>query len=301
MKVKREKCLGEKEFVHNYLSVRQPVIITEEAKSWPALDRWNWQYFRRLFSDHEVDVYDHWFMPTGCMKLGDFIGKSIGASAPDPNKSYVRWFARHLPGDGRWADDVFHAIEGDWRYPAFLPADGYVVPFVNSKRAVSAVTDSFPYRAIFLSAAGASTAMHMDPWMSSAVLCQVVGTKSFSMYAPTRHDGILQAVMDGQDRRKIAEMVPTMKDVLRPGEILFIPDGWWHHVTTLTDSISMTWNFVHITAAARFIEYVRSNPDDPELDVVSYLLSNTVSGNDTPRDIIAIAEKVITAQEKFRI
>jgi Cupin-like domain len=293
VKVKREEKISEDEFVLKYLSARQPVLITDEMRSWSALERWNWRYFQLLLGGHEVDVYDHWFEPTGRMRLTDFIAKIIGASDPDPRLSYVRWFARHLPDAGNWADNAFRALKDDWRHPEFLPNTGFVVPFAAGQRTLNAVTDAFPYRALFLSAAGASTTMHMDPWMSSALLCQVTGEKKFCLYEPTLHEDILTAVESGRDRREIAGMTPTIEDVLKPGEILFIPDGWWHHVTTLTDSISMTWNFVHVTAGPRLLEYVRSNTDDPELRVITYLLSASVPGGEISRDVLALIEDAI--------
>jgi hypothetical protein len=297
VEIKREEDVSEDEFVLKYLGARQPVLITGEMRTWPALQRWDWRYFQLLLGDHEVDVYDHWFEPTGHMPLTDFIAKSIGAAHPDPALSYVRWFARQLPDAGNWADGAFHALKDDWRHPRFLPATGYVVPFAAGERTLNAVTDAFPYRALFLSAAGASTTMHTDPWRSSAVLCQVTGTKRFSLYEPARHEEILAAVNSGQDRREIAGMTPTIEDVLKPGEILFIPDGWWHHVTTLTDSISVTWNFVHVTAAPRLLEYVRSNTDDPELRVISHLLSAAAPGGEVSRDVLTIVQEAVAVQE----
>lgn len=289
--------ISQDDFVLKYVSARRPVLITGEMSSWPASRRWDWHYFQRLLGDHEVDVFDHWFEPTSRMRLAEFITKSIGAADPDPALSYVRWFARHLPGAGNWADDAFRALKDDWRHPEFLPATGYVVPFAAGQRTLNTVSDAFPYRALFLSAAGAATTMHMDPWMSSALLCQVTGTKRFSLYEPALHQEILTAVESGRDRREIAEMTPTIEDMLNPGEILFIPDGWWHHVTTLTASISLTWNFVHVTAASRLLEYVRSNKDDPELKVISYLLSAAVPGGEIPCDVLALVEHAIAAQE----
>lgn len=299
MLLRHESQLGEHDFTENHLAGRQPVIVTGEIEKWPAASKWTWKYFARRFGDREVDVYDDWFVPTGAVRLGDFITHDITGLGADPARSYVRWFARHKPGDGPggcgWADDVFHAIESDWRRPEFVPAAGYVVPFAPATGAgVDPVTDPFPYRALFFSAAGARTSMHMDPWLSSALLCQFIGVKRVSLYSPDQHDEIYDAVLAGTDRRELADRPATYTHLLKPGEILFIPDGWWHHVTTLTASLSLTWNFVPASAATRLLEYVRANPDDPELEAVSYLLHGTAP--DVPAgDAIALVEKAIAA------
>jgi hypothetical protein len=297
VKIERKPALTADSFLRHHLIARRPVIVTGETRTWPAMSRWTWDYFTQSFEDREVDVYDHWFVPTGVLTLGKFIGRSIGVDQPDPETSYVRWFARHKAGDGRWADDVFNAIRQDWHQPSFLPASGYVVPFAGHARTTTAVTDRFPYRALFMSAAGARTSMHMDPWMSSAVLCQVVGTKRLAMYAPDHHEEILRIVRDERERRDFNHIAPTFEDMLAPGEILFIPDGWWHHVTTLTDSISLTWNFVHSAAASRLLDYVRANADDPELDAISYLLADIATADTDPSDVTALVETAIAASK----
>jgi hypothetical protein len=53
---------------------------------------------------------------------------------------------------------------------------------------------------------------------------------------------------------------------------VFIPSGWYHSAVALTDSVSITWNFVHRTHEARFARYLNSSAseDDP---TVSYFLS----------------------------
>ena len=40
---------------------------------------------------------------------------------------------------------------------------------------------------------------------------------------------------------------------LEPGELLFIPHNWWHHVTALEKSITVNYNFFN---AVNFREYM---------------------------------------------
>ena len=63
---------------------------------------------------------------------------------------------------------------------------------------------------------------------------------------------------------------PTVKDTLEPGEIVLVPAGWFHHFNSVTDSISLTWNFVHSYRLRKFISYLVSRPGDTELKQLTY-------------------------------
>jgi hypothetical protein len=50
---------------------------------------------------------------------------------------------------------------------------------------------------------------------------------------------------------------PELDEVLEPGDAIFIPAGWYHTAVALTDSVSITWNFVHEIHERRFTSYLR--------------------------------------------
>ncbi len=295
--LRRRHRLEVDDFLREHLQPRVPVVVTGEVERWPAFKSWTWEHLVDQFGDHEVDLYDDWFLPTGVTTFGEFVASNIGIDAPDPTRSYVRWFARNGPDEGRWADDVFAALTDDWSQPPFLPTNGYVVPFVGPHTHTSAVTDPFPYRALFVSARGARTKLHLDPWGSSAVLCQVTGIKRVRLYPPESQELMLSiAAHDGED---LLESTTTgFDDVLNAGEVLFIPAGWWHQVGTLTDSVSVTWNFLHSTVADNLRRHIEAHPDDPELAVVAYMLAAARSPGKAPaRDVAAAVAAAMAAQD----
>jgi ribosomal protein L16 Arg81 hydroxylase len=51
---------------------------------------------------------------------------------------------------------------------------------------------------------------------------------------------------------------PYLDVELAPGDCLYIPAGWPHAATTRTDSVSLTWNFVHGTHRVAFQRYLRA-------------------------------------------
>jgi hypothetical protein len=300
MRLQRRESLDVLEFRRDHLVPRVPVIVTDAMRGWRAPQRWTWDFLLDRFGDREVDLFDDWFVPTGTSRFADFAKRSIGVPQPDLASSYVRWFSRHSDGDGHWADEVFATLHEDWAHPAFLPASDYVVPLVPADERISATTDRFPYRGLFISARGARTRLHLDPWASSAVLCQVAGVKSVVLHPPEQHETILAAVTGGDAdvlrTSTVRGAPPACEDeLLHPGEILFIPGGWWHHVTTLSDSVSVTWNFVHADVAERLLQYAREHPSDPELEVARYFLSRLASSAGPAEDTAALVARAIAA------
>jgi hypothetical protein len=240
--------------------------VKDAIADWPALSRWSWASLSEMFGEREVDVYDDWFVPTGAARLAAVLDDVGGSRQRRATPAYVRWSNRMRPGDGRWADDVFEALSSDWRQPDFLPTSSYVVP---ARDAIDASTAPFPYRSLLFSSEGGRTRLHVDPWASSGVLCQVIGRKRVLLYDRAHGADLLEAALAGAEATAIP---PTFDDVLGPGDVIYVPGGWWHDVTTLEPSITVTWNFVHRNAAQGFADHVRAHPDDPELSVAEYFV-----------------------------
>jgi len=74
-----------------------------------------------------------------------------------------------------------------------------------------------------------------------------------------------------------SKVSPDYKATLKPGEIIFLSAGWFHDVTSLSDSISITWNFVHREEKEKFYKFLRSHPDDSELDTIRFFLKDHLS------------------------
>jgi hypothetical protein len=83
-------------------------------------------------------------------------------------------------------------------------------------------------------------------------MAQVVGEKDVVLFNSTqlpRMDNNFHCYSDIDPNNIDFERYPELRHVrklkvrLAPGEVLFIPVGWWHHVTAL--SVSMTLTFTN--------------------------------------------------------
>ena len=133
--------------------------------------------------------------------------------------------------------------------------------------------DLFPARGIFISAKGAQTSQHIDPWCSDAILCQVQGYKKVTLYDPSQKDLFNEIINNPKSNENNFSL--TYIDFLYPKEVLFIPHSWPHFVDTLEDSVSVTWNFIHTSTVRDFIQYLISSPPKEEMEVIEYFIRKT--------------------------
>jgi hypothetical protein len=160
-----------------------------------------------------------------------------------------------------------------------------------------AVHDAFPYRGVLVSARGARTRLHRDPFASDAVVCQMSGVKEVVLYRPERTDELRARRADGSSFGGFVDVRPTPTTLrvqpdyhgfVRPGEVIYIPHGWLHDVLSVEDSISVTWNFVHESGALEFIDYLMDTlaGSDSEFEVLRYFFQQAGHDFASPRDVV---------------
>lgn len=270
--------MAEESFVNGPLRDNSPVIVTDAMTTWKALDQWTPDYLRSKLGDKEILVYDDLFKLIGISDLAGYLGRNFDQPASSPAKEYVRAYARFKDVDFIWSDDLFEALADGWDRPYFFPNRDFALPRKTAGAEVSPVRDAFPYKGLFISGRGARTRLHRDPFCTDAMLCQFHGEKRLIFHEPQLADQLMKGTTFVDPLNVDAALFPDFKapapafdDVLRPGEILFIPGGWFHDVHTLSDSISITWNFVHDSCAERYRRELDNPANDFDRDMLAYL------------------------------
>lgn len=276
--IERISGVTEATFLTEYVRANVPVIVTDAMDDWRRPGRWTPDHLRLRVGGMEVQVYDDLFTLVDLEDLADYLDRNFGQPEGAVATEYVRAYVRFKDVDFTWADRLFDALAAEWGHPYFFPRTGFVLPKSDPATPISPVTDLFPYKGLFISGRGARTRLHRDPFLTEAVLCQFHGEKRVVFYAPQHANALMRdgafVDPDAVDRTsfpRFDEVRPAYDDVLRPGEILFIPSGWFHDVRTLSDSISITWNFVHEVSAERFRHAVQDPRNDFDRDVLAYL------------------------------
>lgn len=280
MQMDRLSHVSRAEFERDFMRANRPVIVTDALEAWRIEELWTPAYLRRSFGEDRVQVYNSYFDLKSVRKLGAFLDERFDRAEVQRNPPYVRWYTKLRNVDFFWADAAFEKMRPNWSTPYFLPLTDYVLPFAPAPAIADATVDLFPAKGLFISERGARTGLHKDPWGSDAVLCQLYGRKEWVMYAPdqARYLESDEKVVDLQnpDSALFPEYPlarPAYEFSLEPGEVVYVPHGWYHTAYSTTDSISLTWNFVHGSGARAFTDWLAKPRSAIDEDVIRFFFA----------------------------
>jgi hypothetical protein len=222
------------EFFERYYFPNRPVVLQGLLSHWPPLERWRPERLAERFGEVEVEIMSgresdlrHDIAPDHLrtrVRLGDFLHRMLTAGPSNDayltarNLALQRTELRELLGD-------VHPIPGYLRAPGPQEVRLWMGP------------------------AGTLTAMHHD--LSSHFFCQLYGRKHFKLVPPfevaflyNRHTywSAVDAARPDLGRYPAYREADILEVVLEPGEVLFIPVGWWHWVHALDVSVSATFS-----------------------------------------------------------
>jgi hypothetical protein len=220
-------------FFERYYYANRPVLVRGLIDGWPALGKWSPSYFAQRYGDVQVEITseratdpryeDNFGEHRRTVLLRDFVAT---VRDDDTNDQYL--VAKNaLLGRAEFAD-----LHDDLRCP-----EGFLDP-ATIRQDVK----------LWLGPRGTVTPLHHDA--SNILFVQVYGTKRVKLVEP--HD--LPRVYNDRecfssvdlaelDLVRYPEMasVPVAETVVRPGDALLIPLGWWHWVAALEPSISLSF------------------------------------------------------------
>ena len=112
-----------------------------------------------------------------------------------------------------------------------------------------------PFGMMWIGPAGTVTSLHHD--LTNNFIAQLVGRKRVKLMPSSEvgklynHHHVFSEIPDLEDPAVDLARYPRLKEVriydvvLEPGEIIFMPLGWWHQVNSLDFSVTITYtNFL---------------------------------------------------------
>ncbi len=229
MAIPRRHCLDSGDFLRQHYIANQPVILTgclDDA----APERWALDSLARRFGERMVEVqfgrnadpdYEmNSIAHKRTMRFGDYA--ELVAASGHTNDFYM------TANNGQHNRQALHELWDDVpRLPAYLTGE--------------------PAGFFWLGPAGTVTPFHHD--LTNNFMIQLSGRKRVRLIAPCETPKLYNqrhcfTPVDGRaiDTQRFPAMagVPVPECVLEPGEVLFLPVGWWHFVEALDISVTVS-------------------------------------------------------------
>lgn len=227
-----EECtsLDSKTFKTNYFNKRKPVLIKGLAKQWGATRKWNFDFLLNLKEDREIQLLsDNFIQDDNRYKKASF-------------KEYIQKLKDAEHTNGRVKDylttlDIFE-------YFPHLKKD---IDFSLFEKHTKANTIT-----AWIGPRGTISGFHADT--ANNMYAQIKGRKMFiicstesnkNMYPSNKY--IYAATASQVDINSFnPEKFPDFMNIafkvaiLEPGDILYLPQKWWHYVQSLDTSISIS-------------------------------------------------------------
>jgi len=193
---------------------------------------------------------------TKLMKLDDYIGyiQSPGQRSPgiwiDPETRFPRLEpSEPLSGPlylyGWRAFDLHPELLQDIEQTKSV--EDWLCLFPEALRKVMNETTNYFSRGILLGPACSTSHLHQDFLNLHAYLAQITGTKKCTLFSPedsaALYDGRVDPGRPDLDQFPLFQNATAFECTLEPGEMLFMPCLWWHHVVALENSITVNYNF----------------------------------------------------------
>lgn len=214
-------------------------------RDWKAYSKWKPEFFKEELGSKNVKVDDKQY------KLRDFINLVL-ISTDDHPAPYLR------------ETDILEFFPE--LMPDIQPRLTYMLPnrlmskFLFFLWLVKPPTrEGFP-ELLIGGKGGRFPVLHYDGWYTHAFITQLCGDKEFTLYPPeqaeylypihnnTHNNCNKSSIQDIQypnlGRYPLFTKATPLKVIVKQGETIFLPGGWWHTTRMLTTSIAVSLNSV---------------------------------------------------------
>ncbi|MHC5933203.1 cupin-like domain-containing protein [Nostoc sp.] len=244
--VDRRSNLSYDEFIKEYASIGKPVIITDAMKDWTATTKWTFDFLKSECGAIECHVKVDSLDTDEVMSIADYIDY-ITAGNSERRLYLANWFISSHPN-----------LLEDYKEPIYFPNWLLRLP----RKVLRKYELDNPE--LFIGHKDTSVGLHKDPNNGSAWLGMIRGRKQIVLFTPDQQEFLYDGKVDvfNLDLEKFPLYANTnpVEVMLEPGELLYIPLNWWHHVRNLEDSIALGSLLVNEWNSELFFQcYVQGN------------------------------------------
>ena len=227
--IERVETISQEDFYTHYVKKQKPVVIEKLTKDWPAYTKWNLEYIKSIAGDKTVPLYDD--RPVSYkdgfneahakMKMSDYI--DLLQSKPTNYRIFLYNLMKEVP-----------TLQNDFKWPK-----------IGLK-----LIKQLPM--LFFGGENSKVFMHYDIDYSNILHFHFHGKKQcilFSQEATPYLYKIPHSLISREDidfENPDFEKFPALKKAkgficnLNHGEMLYMPEGYWHYMKYVTPGFSMS-------------------------------------------------------------
>lgn len=258
--------ISPEDFKKNYLDKGIPLVIRNAAKDWDCYSKWTPEFFGENYGDDEIVLTeDH--IATDDSALGRITLREIVDNLDDGD---IAKYARFVPILS-YHPELFQDFDTQW-----------LAERIDKNNKLKLWGEKGPGTSLrshlFLGRKGAKTEVHCA--LTNNMFINVYGRKQWHLISP-KYDPMMYSPVNWGPGLYGTELSPEASDfekyplqkyisgykfVLEPGDILFNPPFWWHHVKNLTHciSIGMRWysfsNAMKVSKTQNTLALLATNP-----------------------------------------
>jgi Cupin-like domain len=227
--IERVKTISKEDFYNNYVKKQKPVVIEKLTQDWPAYQKWKLDYIKEIAGDKTVPLYDDrpvshkdgFNEAHAKMKMADYI--DLLKKEPTNYRIFLYNLMKEVPqlkNDFKWPDIGLRLVKQ-------LPM-------------------------LFFGGQNSKVFIHYDIDFSNILHFHFHGKKRCILFAPNQTPYLYKVPHALISREDIDfdspdfEKWPALKQAqglvadLEHGEMLYMPEGYWHYMKYVTPGFSMS-------------------------------------------------------------
>lgn len=228
-KIDKVATITKEDFLEKYYKTQKPVVIERFIEDWPAFSKWNLTYMKKVAGDKIVPLYDDrpvhfkdgFNEPHTKMKMADYI--DLLEKEPTKFRIFLWNILKQVP-----------ILQKDFTYPDFgiKLMKGLPMLFFGGR-------DSYTF-------------MHYDIDLANIFHFHFHGKKEIMLFEQQQNNFLYKVPYSLITREDIDfsnpdfEKWPRLKNAkgyitnLEHGNMLYIPEGYWHYMKYITPGFSMS-------------------------------------------------------------
>ena len=227
--IPRVSTITKNNFLELYFKPQKPVVIERCIEDWPAYSKWSLDYLKTLagekvvplYDDRPVDYKDGFNEPHAKMKMADYV--DLLKSEPTKYRIFLWNILKEIP-----------ELQDDFQYPDFGLR----------------MLKSLPM--LFFGGKDSHTFMHYDIDLANIFHFHFEGKKRCILFDQQQNDYLYKvphALITREDidfSNPDFEKWPALAKAkgwqceLKHGEVLYMPEGFWHYMKYLSPGFSMS-------------------------------------------------------------